>query len=80
MLTSHYHPFSVYNLTIPENATYEILYKLLNDYQMEIVENMTQWIEMDASITRINPQTQRPEISTRTPTDDAKMSSMQYCL
>ena len=47
---------------------------------METVENMTQWIEMDASITRINPQTQRPEISTRTPTDDAKMSSMQYCL
>ena len=62
--TYHYHPFPVYNITLPEEATYEIVYKLLNEFQMNMINNMTEWIENDAQTKEAYHTTELPKTTT----------------
>ena len=62
--TYHYHPFSVYNISLPENVTYEVIYDLLNDYQVNTVKNITEWIKEDLELMPTYIQTERPDMTT----------------
>ena len=63
--TYHYHPFPVYNITLPEEASYEIVYKLLNEFQMNMINIMTEWIENDAQMKEAYHTTEVPETTTK---------------
>ena len=60
----HYHPLLVYNLTLPEEVTYDIIYGLINEYQLNIVNNMTQWIEEDTNMIPNDLTTELPDTTT----------------
>ena len=60
----HYHPLLVYNLTLPEEVTYDIIYDLINEYQLNIVNNMTQWIKEDTNILPNDLTTELPDTTT----------------
>ena len=60
----HYHPLLVYNLTLPEEVTYDIIYDLINEYQLNIVNNMTQWIKDDTNILPNDLTTELPDTTT----------------
>ena len=74
----NFHPFTIYNITLPETVTYEIIYKLLNEYQMNIANNMTLWIKEDVQITPSHLQTERPETTTKGETLMVDYPSMKY--
>ena len=60
----HYHPLLVYNLTLPEEVTYDIIYDLINEYQLNIVNNMTQWIKDDTNMIQNDLTTELPDTTT----------------
>ena len=68
----------VYNITLPETVTYEIMYNLLNEYQMNIVNNITTWIKEDVQIIPTHLQTERPDTTTKGETLVADYPSMKY--
>ena len=51
-----YHPISIRNVTIPENPTYAIIAYAIDEYGMEIITNITRWIEEDISIKSIKTE------------------------
>ena len=68
-----YHPLLVYNLTLPEEVTYDIIYGLINEYQLNIVNNMTQWIKDDTNMIPNDLTTEPPDTTTE---DDIRINDI----
>ena len=68
----------IYNITLPENVTYERIYNILNEYQMNIVNNMTVWIQEDVQISPSHLQTERPDSTTQAEALVVDYPSMNY--